>query len=153
MRVLIPLAMLIVYVAPTVVTAQTAATQEITPEMARTEKREIVARNLQLTAQDARRFWPVYEAYQRQLQRWNARMARLIEEYVHHYDGLSNAQAQRLVEEFVALNEQRARLQRSYLPKFEKVVPATRVVRYYHIEHKLYALTQYELATVIPLMK
>ena len=153
MRVLVPLAMLIVYLAPTTVTAQTVPTQEITPEMARTEKKQIVARNLPLTAQEAQRFWPVYEAYQRQLQECNARMARLLEDYTHHYDSLSNEHAQRLVDEFVAVNEERAQLQRAYLPKFEQVVPAVKVVRYYQIEHKLYALVEYEVATIIPMMK
>ena len=45
------------------------------------------------------------------------------------------------------------KLRQAYLPKFRKVLPETKVVRYYQIENKIQAALFYELAANIPLMK
>jgi hypothetical protein len=45
------------------------------------------------------------------------------------------------------------KLRQAYLPKFRKVLPETKVVRYYQIENKINAVLMYELAKNIPLVK
>jgi hypothetical protein len=45
------------------------------------------------------------------------------------------------------------KLRQAYLPKFRKVLPEGKVVRYYQIENKINAAINYELAASIPLMK
>jgi hypothetical protein len=45
------------------------------------------------------------------------------------------------------------KLRQAYLPKFRKVLPETKVVRYYQIENKIQAALMYEIAANIPLMK
>jgi hypothetical protein len=140
--------------APVVVAAQTAeAPKEITPETAYTEKKQIVSRNLQLTAQEAKRFWPVYEDYQKAWQALDERMTTLLADYVQHQQDLSDEKAEQLVNDLVTLNEERAKLQRFYLPKFIQVLPIKKVARYYQIESKLNALINYEVAASVPIVK
>ena len=43
-------------------------------------------------------------------------------------------------------------MRKSYVPKFEKVLPAAKVARYYQIENKIRAAIKYELAEGIPLV-
>jgi hypothetical protein len=45
------------------------------------------------------------------------------------------------------------KLRQAYLPKFRKVLPEIKVVRYYQIENKINAALNYDLAADIPLMK
>src|SRR5215510_14196315 len=140
--------------APVIVAAQTAeASKEITLETARPEKKQIVSRNLQLTAQEAKRFWPVYEDYQKAWQDLDERMTTLLADYVQHQQELSDEKAKQLVDDLVTLNEERAKLQRSYLPKFIQVLPIKKVARYYQIESKLNALINYEAAVSVPIVK
>jgi len=139
---------------PAVVAAQTAeAPQDITPETARTEKKQIVSRNLQLTAQEAQGFWPVYEDYQKAWQDLDERMTTLIADYAQHQQDLSDEKAKQLVNDLVMLNEERGKLPRSYLPKFIQVLPVKKVARYYQIESKLNALINYEVAVNVPIVK
>jgi hypothetical protein len=43
-------------------------------------------------------------------------------------------------------------LRKSYVSKFEKVLPTAKVARYYQIESKIRAAVKYELASGIPLV-
>jgi hypothetical protein len=139
---------------PALVTAPTAvAPEDITPAKAQTDKKQIVSRTMQLTAQEAQKFWPLYEQYQQKLQGLNDRMRKLTEDYTQHYQHLSNERAKQLVDQFITIREEQVKLQRSYLPEFEQVLPAVKVIRYYQIENKLNALLNYELATIIPMVK
>ena len=45
------------------------------------------------------------------------------------------------------------KLRQTYLPKFRKVLPDVKVVRYYQIENKIHAALMYEFAAKIPLIK
>ena len=46
-----------------------------------------------------------------------------------------------------------AALLSSYLPRFQKVLPARKVARLYQVENKIRALVNYDLASEIPFVK
>jgi len=129
------------------------APQEITPATARAEKKLIVSHNLPLTAQEARRFWPVYDDYQRAWQDLDERMTTLITDYARHQQDLSDEKTEQLVNDMLTLDEERAKLPRSYLPQFTQVLPIKKVARYYQIERKLDALIDYGVAVSVPIVK
>ena len=45
------------------------------------DKKLIVSENMDLTEEEASKFWPIYQAYQEDLHKINERMAKLINEY------------------------------------------------------------------------
>ena len=122
-------------------------------EKVKADKKLLVAENMQLTESEAKAFWPVYESYQRDLGKINDRLIKLIDDYAASYQTMTDAAANKLVDEAVAIESDRTKLAQSYLPKFKKVLPATKVARYYQIENKVRAVVNYELAAGIPLVK
>jgi hypothetical protein len=66
---------------------------------------------------------------------------------------MTDAAANKLVDEAVAIESDRTKLAQSYLPNFKKVLPPPKVARYYQIENKIRAVVNYELAERIPLVK
>ena len=122
-------------------------------EKAKADKKLLVAENMQLTEGEAKAFWPVYESYQRDLGKINDRLVKLIDDYAASYQTMTDAAANKLVDEAVAIESDRTKLAQSYLPKFKKVLPATKVARYYQIENKIRAVLNYELAEKIPLVQ
>ena len=122
-------------------------------EKVKADKKLLVAENMQLTEGEAKAFWPVYESYQRDLGKINDRLVKLINEYAASYQTMTDAAATKLVDEAVAIESDRTKLAQSYLPKFRKVLPPTKVARYYQIENKIRAVVNYELAARIPLVK
>jgi hypothetical protein len=77
----------------------------------------------------------------------------LIKDFAASYDSMSDEKASDLLKQQMAIDEDRLKLKKSYLGKFEKVLPQKKVARYYQIERKLDASVQYEAAKAIPLVK
>jgi hypothetical protein len=126
---------------------------QIVIEKIRADKKLLVAENMQLTEREAKAFWPVYRLYQDELFLLRARTLKLIGDYSESYEGMTNDRAKKLMDEFMAIESLGPKLRQAYLPKFRKVLPETKVVRYYQIESKIQAALMYELAANIPLMK
>jgi hypothetical protein len=123
----------------------------------RADKRQLVAANMVLTTQENATFWPVYDAYQADIAKLNTRTGMAIKAYADAYNAgsgtVSDAVASQLTNEYISIESDRLALMKSYLPKFNAVLPATKVARYYQIENKLRAAVNYELADAIPLLQ
>jgi hypothetical protein len=117
------------------------------------DKKLLVAENMQLTDAEAKGFWPVYDRYQNELFLLRARTARVIKEYADSYETMSDGTARKLLDEYMRIETLRLKLRKAYLPKFGKVLPGVKVVRYYQIENKANAAVDYELAANIPLVR
>ena len=135
--------------------AQTASDMQILAQKIKADKKLVVAANMQLTEDEAKGFWPVYDAYQKDLQVINKRLVGAIKSYAAAYNKgpVSDETAKKLINEAIAIEEAEVKLKRSYVPKLEKVVPGMKVARYIQIENKIRAIGKYELAANIPLVE
>jgi len=106
-----------------------------------------------LTEEEGKKFWPVYEAYQEDLQKINQRILKLINEYADAYNKgqVTDATARKLTDEAIDIEHDESSLKKSYVPKLSKVLPGVKVARYIQIENKVRAIVRYELASAIPL--
>ena len=126
---------------------------QIVLEKTRADKKLFVAENMELTETEAKAFWPVYEQYQDELFLLRARTAKLIKDYADGYEKMTNDTAKKLLDELMVIEGLGPKLRQAYLPKFRKALPEVKVVRYYQIENKIYAVLLYEVARNIPLVK
>jgi len=109
---------------------------------------------MELTDAEAKAFWPLYDAYQKDLEQVNGRLGKVIKEYADAYNKgpVPNDTAKRLLNDALAVEEAELKLKRSYAEKVEKVLPATKVARYIQIENKVRAAVRFGLAAAIPLV-
>ena len=137
--------------------AQTAATtnMDILRQKVKADKKLVVAENLKLTDAEGAKFWPVYEAYQKDLQQINERLKAVILAYADAYNkgAVDDATAKKLIEDASAVDDAEATLRRTALPKILGVLPAAKAARYVQIENKIRAVIRYELAAGIPLVQ
>jgi hypothetical protein len=117
------------------------------------DKRQVVSQSMQLTAAEAKGFWPVYDAVEKDLGALYERQSKLIAAYAEAYNKgpIPEATAKKLTEEALAIEEQESKLRRSCADRLAKVLPAVKVLRYLQIESKIRAVVRYELAANIPL--
>jgi len=130
-----------------------ANTMDTFREKARADKKLVVASVLELTDNEAKAFWPVYNAYQSDMVTHYDRLIKLIGTYAKAYSAMTDETATKLVTEYLALERNHAALLSSYLPRFQKVLPARKVARLYQVENKIRALVNYDLASEIPFLK
>jgi hypothetical protein len=124
-------------------------------EKAKADKKLLVAENMGLTESEAAGFWPVYDAYQKDLTALDERLAALIDRYaaVYRTDSVDDATAKELITENLAIDEAEVAMRKSYVDKLGAVVPAKKAARYLQLESKLRAILRYQLAAGIPLAK
>lgn len=138
-------------------TASSADTNmEILVQKLKADKKLLVAGNMELTDAESKAFWPLYDAYQKELQQVNERLGKTISDYADAYTqgkgSISNDTAKKLLNEVISVEEQEVKLKRAYADKIGKVLPAAKTARYIQIENKIRALIKFELARQIPLV-
>jgi len=128
---------------------------EILRDKIKADKKLLVAGNLQLTDAEGKAFWPVYDAYQKDLQQINQRLTAAIVAYADAYNKgpVANETAKKLLDEALSIDDAEAKLKTSTAAKVMAVLPATKAARYIQIENKIRALVRYELAANIPLVE
>lgn len=131
-----------------------ADTMEILREKIRADKKLLVASNMELTETEAKNFWPIYEQYQKDLEKINHRMANVLQGYADDYrnKSLTDQKAKKLIDEALAIDRAEADLKSTYAPKLAKVLPIRKVVRYLQIENKIRAVVKYDIASGVPLV-
>jgi hypothetical protein len=151
--------MLCVAVVGLMVLAATSRADQTTTEMdavrdaIRANRKAVVTANLNLSDEEATKFWPLYEEYLKELNALQDRLAKVVEQYAKQYETLSDDEASNLTAAYVLEEEQRAKLRHTYLPRFAKVLPGKTLARLYQVENKFDAVVRYELAAAIPLVK
>jgi hypothetical protein len=140
--------------------AQTAGSadtnMEIFMQKIKADKKLLVASNMGLSDAEGKDFWPLYDAYQKDLQQVNVRLGKTINAYAEAYNEgkgtVSNDTAKKLLDEAISVEEQEVKLKRAYAEKVGKVLPAGKTTRYIQIENKIRAVIKFELARQIPLV-
>ena len=129
------------------------ANMDILRDKIKADKKLVVAGNMQLTDAEAKGFWPIYDAYQKDLGAINDRILKTVAAYADAYNKgpVPNDVAMKLLNEAIAIEDDEVKLKRAYIPKLEKVIPGNKVARYMQIENKIRALVRMELAANIPL--
>jgi hypothetical protein len=142
------------FVSPALSQDKPADNMQILRDKVKADKKLVVAANMELTESEAKGFWPVYEAYQKDLDAINQRIGKLIEGYAADYrsNTLTDEKAQNLIDELVAIEQADGGLQATFAPKLSKVLPPKKVARYLQIENKIRAVLKYDLAANIPLV-
>lgn len=134
--------------------AQT-ATDEL--EAARTQiqadRKAIVSRLMSMTEAESNAFWPVYNTYREDIRKIDDKLVSVAESYFSSPDSLTDKQAQTLLSDWMKLRADKLNLRKSYVKKFSKAIPTTKLVRFYQIENKMDAVIEYEMAASIPLVQ
>jgi hypothetical protein len=117
------------------------------------DKKAIVAKSMDLTADEAAKFWPLYETFQRELAVPQNAVTRALLDYIAAGHTLTDANAKRIVEETLVARKEEARLREKHFRQLLKVLPAHKAARYMQIENKIQAVVAYEGAKAVPLAR
>ena len=128
---------------------------QILRDKIRADKKLVVATNMELTESEAKGFWPIYEQYQKDLQKINQRIANLLESYADDFrnKSLTDEKAKKLIDDALAIDRAEANLKTTYAPKLSKALPIRKVARYLQIENKIRAVVKYDIASGVPLVR
>ncbi|MDD2768780.1 MAG: hypothetical protein PHT19_08595 [Methylococcus sp.] len=115
------------------------------------QRKRLIEEGLQLTPAEARGFWPVYDRFGQDLEAWYRKEADLAAEFGENYEAMPDDAARGLLERMLALEEERLRLTKSYLPHFGRVLPPKKVVRFYQLDARIRAAVSASETAALPL--
>src|SRR5215467_251335 len=119
---------------------------ELLKSNVRSQKKQIVAANMDLTDAEAEKFWPVYDRYASDLSKIYDTKIALFQEYLENSDSMSGDQAESYLRRRAAVEEDVMQLRLKYLPEFRKVLTGRETALFYQIEWRLDLMINLQLA-------
>jgi Spy/CpxP family protein refolding chaperone len=117
------------------------------------DKKLLVAANMDLTDAEAKQFWPLYDAYQKELEKINQHLGQTIKAYAEALDKgpIPDETATKLMNEALSFQEAEIKLKRTYAAKIGKVLRGAKTARFIQMENRIRAVLNAEIARQIPL--
>jgi hypothetical protein len=127
---------------------------QILLDKVKADKKLVVAANMDLNDAEGKVFWPIYDAYQKDLQAINDRLGKTILAYADAYNKntLTDEMAKQLSNEALTIDQDEITMRKTYAARLNRVLAGKKVARYLQIENKIRAAIRYELAAGIPLV-
>ena len=107
---------------------------------------------MQLTGEESQTFWPLYHEYRAAMRKVDDRSVGLINSYAESFDTMTDEIAETMLKEFMSIRQAELDVTRKYLKRFQKILPAHKVARFFQLENKLDSVIDFELASEIPLV-
>jgi hypothetical protein len=121
-------------------------------ENIRADRKKIMAANMVLSADQAPKFWPIYDQYQAELNKIGDTRWQWMKAYAASYPNVSADQAQGFMARSTQVDQQMIALREKYVPIFEKVLSPKQVALWYQIDRQIDLIVNVQLASMLPLV-
>ena len=116
------------------------------------DKKKLIALNVPLTADEATKFWPVYDEYTAAMAKVNDEFYKVIKDYALNQKTLTDAQAVDMIKRWGDAQVRVAQTRLKYVPAIEKVIPGKKAALFFQVDRRLYALMDLQTAAHVPLV-
>ena len=118
----------------------------------RQDKAQIMGAMMQLSTEQAAKFWPIYYEYDAALNKLNNLRSANIKDYAQNYDQLSDEKADELIRNAINYQEQRLELLAKYYSNVKTALGATEAGRFVQVENQLLMLIDLRIASSLPVV-
>jgi hypothetical protein len=114
---------------------------------------DIMAKGLTLSAEQAAKFWPMFETFQKEQAVVVDEQVKALKSYADHFKTLSDADALAYVNSLLERDQKMHDLRIKWLKKFQTAVPAKTAASAIQLDRRLGNVTQVQLSSQIPLIR
>ena len=125
----------------------------ISRSMINDKRNTALAFNMSFTEEEKEAFWPLYRQYRDAMSNVGTRQLDVIVDFANHYDNMTEAKAQELLDRSLIYEEQAFKVKQLYVAKFRRILPNIKVARLMQIENRMDAAIKLKLSQGIPLME
>jgi Spy/CpxP family protein refolding chaperone len=112
---------------------------------------DIIAKNITLTSEQAAKFWPIYNAYQKEQNAIMDDQLKGIQRYIENFDNLDDAGALGLIKAHFDRDARMNALRQKWFGDFQKALGTKLAVRVMQIDRRLSLAHQTQFTARIPL--
>jgi Spy/CpxP family protein refolding chaperone len=114
----------------------------------RSQKKQIIAENMDLSDSEAEKFWPVYDQYAAELSRIYDTKIALLRDYAENYSSMTGEQAENYIRKRAEVEQSIMQLRLKYIPAFRKVLSGRETALFYQLDWRLGLAIDVELVQV-----
>ena len=118
----------------------------------RAKRKQMVAANMTLTADEATRFWPLFDQYTVEVRKINDTRWAMMKGYAEGYRTMTDSLATDYMKRSAMIDTELITLRTTYMPQFAKLVSPKKVVQFYQIDRRLDLMMNLQLASLIPVV-
>jgi hypothetical protein len=117
------------------------------------DRADVMAKGLKLSADQAAKFWPLFEAFQKEQTAVVDAQVDALKDYADHFASLSDEGALTYINSLLERDQSMLDLRVKWLKKFQAAVPAKTAATAIQLDRRLGAITQVQLSSQIPLIR
>jgi hypothetical protein len=103
----------------------------------RSQKKQIIAENMELSDVEAEKFWPVYDQYAAELSKiYDVKIA-LLHDYADNYSTMTGEQAESYIRKRAEVEQSIMQLRLKYMPAFRRVLSGRETALFYQLDWRL----------------
>lgn len=114
----------------------------------RSQKKQIIAENMDLSDAEAEKFWPIYDRYAAELSRIYDTKIALLNDYTENYSSMTGEQAETYIRKRAEVEQSIMELRLKYMPAFRKVLSGRETALFYQLDWRLGLAIDVELVQV-----
>ncbi len=115
------------------------------------QKKTVVLANMHLQGEAKEKFSTLYDEYQTKLMKHRIGELKLIKNYAASFNNMNNENANKIITQWINIEESELILKKDYIAKFKKVISSADVIRYFQIENRLQLMGELQTSSLIPL--
>lgn len=119
----------------------------------RKEKSQIMGQVMQLDAEQATKFWPIYKEFETDLSRIGDQIVEVVKDYTANYDKMTGPTADRLATKLLTIEQQRNELKRKYYERVKETLDPVTAMRFLQVENQLERLIDLQVASSLPVIR
>lgn len=114
------------------------------------DRTTLITTGMNFNEKDGAVFWPIYKQYEYERSKLDDRRVVVIKEYTQKYPNLNDADAKAMAEQMLGCDSQLAELKKKYYKKFNKVLPALTVTKFFQLERRVDLMMDMQVEASLP---
>jgi len=114
------------------------------------DRTTLITAGMNFNDKDGAAFWPIYQQYEYDRSRLDDRRVAVIKEYAHKYPAITDAEAKAMAEQMLQFDADLAALKKKYYKKFNKVLPALTVTKFFQLERRVDLMMDMQVEASLP---
>lgn len=119
----------------------------------RTQKVNIMGQMMQLTPEQASKFWPIYNEYDRELTKLNDERLASIKKWAQNENNITDAFAGELANKALDLESRRTSLKKKYVSQISDALSPKLAARFLQVENQLLMIIDLQIASNLPIVE
>ena len=110
----------------------------------------IITSAMNFSEKDAAAFWPIYRKYEYERSTLDDRRVAVIKEYAAKFSTLGDGDAKSMAQQMFDCDSNLAALKKKYFKKFNAVLPALTVAKFFQLEHRIDLVMDMNVESSLP---